>query len=263
MNRADRLFRLPPAHAIALATFAFLYAPILVLIGLSFNASDSAMAGWGGASLRWYAAVAGDGDMLHATAISLIVAAIATVFGTTIAVFAAIGTEGERLRGQGAAETLIGLPLIVPDIVAAIAMLLLFVAVGVPLGLVSLCLAHLVFAIPVAYLPIRARLSGLDPSLVEAASDLGAPPATAFRRIVLPLLWPGIVSGAMLAFVGSLGDVVVSYFVSGPGSTTLPVYVFSMVRMGVTPEVNAISTLLVLLSAVLLGGSWLLGSRNR
>jgi spermidine/putrescine transport system permease protein len=176
---------------------------------------------------------------------------------------AALGTSRTRFRGQGAVEALIGLPLIVPDIVAAIAILLFFVMVGIQLGLLSLVLAHSVFAIPIAYLPIRARLEGLDPALAEAAADLYANRWASFHRIILPLIWPGVVSGAMLAFIGSLGDVVVSYFVSGPGSTTLPVYVFSMVRMGVTPAVNAISTLLIAASIIPLIVSYLLGRGSR
>jgi spermidine/putrescine transport system permease protein len=257
------LFRFPLVRPAAWAVVIYLYLPIAVLVALSFNAGDSALSGWKGFSLHWYAAVAGDHDMLRALGNSLTVAVVATAVGTAVAVLAALGTAGTRFRRQGAFEALIGLPLIVPDVVAAIAMLLLFVALGLPLGLASLMLAHTVFAVPVAYLPVRARLQGLDPSLGEAAADLGAGPVTSFRRIVLPLIWPGIVSGAMLACVGSLGDVVVSYFVSGPGSTTLPVYVFSMVRMGVTPAVNAISALLVAASAALLLTSHLLGRRFR
>ena len=261
MSRRASLFDFLGARTAAFAVVLFLYGPIIVLVALSFNASDTALASWHGASLRWYRAVAADDDMLRAVRTSLIVASVATSVGTVIAVLAALGTSGARFRRQGAFEALVGLPLIVPDVVAAISILLLLVAIGLPLGLISLMLAHSVFAIPVAYLPVRARLAGLDPLLGEAAADLGARPTTSFRRILLPLLWPGIASGAMLAFIGSLGDVVISYFVSGPGSTTLPVYVFGMVRMGVTPEVNAISTILVAVSAVLLSGSYLLGRR--
>ena len=263
MSEDSALFRFPLARPAAWAVIFYLYLPIVVLIALSFNSGDSALSTWNGFSLRWYRAVAADHDMLRAIGNSLIVATVATSTGTTVAVLAALGTSGARFRRQGAFEAMIGLPLIVPDVVAAIAMLLLFVAVGIPLGLVSLMLAHTVFAVPIAYLPIRARLQGLDPSLGEAAADLGAGPLTSFRRIVLPLIWPGIVSGAMLAFIGSLGDVVVSYFVSGPGSTTLPVYVFSMVRMGITPAVNAISALLVAVSVSLLLVSHLFGRRFR
>jgi spermidine/putrescine transport system permease protein len=259
---ARDLWRFPGARAAAYAVIAYLYIPILVLVVLSFNASDSSLARWQGFTTHWYAMVAADNNMMSSIWSSLIVASCAAPIGTVIATLAALGTTRTRFRGKLAIEALIGLPLIVPDIVAAIAILLLFVMIGIKLGLVSLVLAHTVFAIPIAYLPIRARLEGLDPSLAEAAADLYATPWQSLRRIILPLIWPGILSGAMLAFIGSLGDVVISYFVSGPGSTTLPVYVFSMVRMGVTPTVNAVSALLVGASVSLLTLSYLLGRRS-
>lgn len=258
MTDAENLWRFPGVRASALAVLLYLYLPILVLVVLSFSRSDSALADWQGFSLRWYGVMAGDADMMRALRNSLLVASVATASGTSIALMAALATANARFRGQGAAELAIGLPLIIPDIVAAIAILLFFVMVGVPLGLSSLFLAHTMLSIPIAYLPIRARLQGMDPSFAEAAADLYAPPWSSFRRITLPLIWPGIVSGAMLAFVGSLGDVVISYFVSGPGATTLPVYVFSMVRMGVTPSVNAVSTVLIGLSVVLVTFAYLL-----
>lgn len=261
MSRSEPLWRFPGTRPTAFLVLTYLYVPIVVLVVLSFSAGNSSLSQWSGFSARWYGVVAGDADMLRSLKNSLVVATIATTAGTTIAVMAALATSKARFKGQGAAEATLGLPLVVPDIVAAIAILLLFVAVGIPLGLVSLVLAHTVFAIPISYLPIRARLQGLDASLSEAAADLYAPPWASFRRIVLPLIWPGIVSGAMLAFIGSLGDVVVSYFVSGPGSTTLPVYVFSMVRMGITPAVNAISTVLIGVSVGLLTLSYLIGRR--
>jgi spermidine/putrescine transport system permease protein len=261
MNAEARLWHFPLVGPFAWAVFAYLYIPIIVLVVLSFNGADSALGTWSHFSLRWYAEVFGDDSMMRALKNSLIVATVSTFAGTLLALMAALATSGARIRGQSLIEGTIGLPLIVPDIVAAIATLLLFVAVGVPLGLLSLMLAHTVFLIPIAYLPIRARLQGLDPLLGEAAADLGADPLTAFRRIILPLIWPGIISGAMLAFIGSLGDVVISYFVSGPGSTTLPVYIFSMVRMGLTPAVNAISTLLVVVSVGLLIVSYAIGRK--
>jgi spermidine/putrescine transport system permease protein len=263
MTRATDLWRFPGARATAYGVLVYLYLPIIVLVVLSFSAGDSSLARWEGFSTRWYGTIAQDGDMMRAVRNSLTTACIATTTGTLIATMAALGTSRTRFRGQGMVEALLGLPLIVPDIVAAIAILLFFVLVGIELGLLSLVLAHSVFAIPIAYLPIRARLEGLDPALAEAAADLYANRWASFRRIILPLIWPGIVSGAMLAFIGSLGDVVVSYFVSGPGSTTLPVYVFSMVRMGVTPAVNAISTLLIAASVIPLIVSYLLGRRFR
>jgi spermidine/putrescine transport system permease protein len=263
MRRAPPLWRFPGTRGIAIAALIFLYVPIVALVMLSFNAGDSSLARWAGFSLHWYFDVLGNDDMMRAIHNSMIVASVATVAGTALATMAALATSRGRFRFQPAVEATIGLPLIVPDIVSGIAILLFFVMIGVPLGLVSVMLAHTVFAIPFAYLPIRARLDGLDPSLAEAAADLYATPWLSFRRIVLPLIWPGIAAGAMLAFISSLGDVVISYFVSGPGATTLPVYVFGMVRMGVTPAVNAISTLLMLASITLLTLSYLLGRRFR
>jgi spermidine/putrescine transport system permease protein len=263
MRRAPKLWHFPGARPAAYAVLIFLYFPIVVLVILSFSAGDSSLARWEGFSTRWYRVVAGDSDMMRAVRNSLTVACIATLVGTGIATLAALGTARTRFRGQRAVEALIALPLIVPDIVAAIALLLFLVLIGVELGIVSLVLSHSIFTIPIAYLPIRARLEGLDPALAEAAADLYANRFATFRRIILPLIWPGIVAGAMLAFIGSLGDVVVSYFVSGPGATTLPVYVFSMVRMGVTPAVNAISTLLIAASVSLLIVSYLVGRRFR
>ena len=259
MRTSERLWLFPGARPAAALVIAYLYAPIVALVVLSFSESDSALSRWQGFSTRWYGAVASDADMLRALKNSLLVAAVATFVSTSIAVAAALATSSSRFGGQGAVEGALGLPLIVPDIVAAIAMLLFFVMIGVPLGITSLCLAHTMVTIPIAYLPIRARLQGLDPSLMEAAADLYATPWRAFGKVALPLIWPGIASGAMLAFIGSLGDVVISYFVSGPGSTTLPVYVFSMVRMGVTPAVNAISSLLIAVALVIVTISYLVG----
>jgi len=241
------LWRMPVARLIGLLAIGFLYLPILVLMALSFSADDS-LAGWSGFSLRWYRAVFADEDMLAALRHSLLVAVAAMLFAMTAATMAAVALDRARFRGSVMLQAVLGLPLAVPEIVAGIAILLFFVLVGVRLGLVSVIIAHIVLVIPLAYLPVRARLSGLDQSLAEAATDLYAAPFARFRRITLPLIWPGIAAGAMLAFIGSLGDVVVSYFVAGPGATTLPVYVFAMVRMGVSPEVNAASTLLLLVS---------------
>jgi spermidine/putrescine transport system permease protein len=241
------LWRMPGARVIGVAALLFLYLPILVLVALSFSADDS-LAGWSGFSLRWYRAVFADDNMLAALRHSLVVASCAATFATASAIMAAVALDRARFRGSSTVEALLGLPLVVPEIVAGIAVLLFFVLIGFRLGLISVIVAHIVLVIPLAYLPIRARLSGLDPSLKEAAADLYAGPVACFRRITLPLIRPAIAAGFMLAFIGSLGDVVVSYFVAGPGATTLPVYVFAMVRMGVSPEVNAASTLLLLIS---------------
>jgi spermidine/putrescine transport system permease protein len=194
---------------------------------------------------------------------SLLVATTATLTATLLATLAALGMARNRFTGQDLVSGLIGLPLVVPEIVTAVATLLFFVMVGFRLGLVTVILAHTVFCIPFAYLPIRARLEGMDPVLQEAAADLYATPWQAFRRVTLPLLWPGILSGAMLAFIISLDDFVITYFVAGAGATTLPIYIFGMIRIGITPEVNAVSALMLLVSIAFVSLSWLIGRMRR
>jgi spermidine/putrescine transport system permease protein len=262
MKRAGDLWRFPGTRPVALLVLLFLYMPIATLVVMSFNEGDS-LTIWSGFGLRWYEVVLGNDDMLRAIRNSLMIATVATLAGTTIATMAAIALARGSFRGQRAVQALLGLPLVVPEIVAAIALLLLFVLVGFRLGIVSVMVAHTTFTIPLAFLPIRARLADMDPSLAEAAADLYANEWQTFRRIILPLIWPGIAAGAMLAFIASLGDFVLAFFVSGPGATTLPIYIFGMIRMGITPTVNAISTLLILASVVLLSLSYLLGRRFR
>jgi spermidine/putrescine transport system permease protein len=256
------LWRFPGLRASAFLFFAFLYLPILVLLVYSFNASQQATI-WGGFSLRWYGIVLGNDDIMRAFRNSLLVATTATLTATLLATLAALGMARSRFAGQDLVSGLIGLPLVVPEIVTAVATLLFFVMVGFRLGLVTVILAHTVFCIPFAYLPIRARLEGMDPVLQEAAADLFATPWQAFRRVTLPLLWPGILSGAMLAFIISLDDFVITYFVAGAGATTLPIYIFGMIRIGITPEVNAVSALMLLVSVVFVSASWAVGRMRR
>jgi spermidine/putrescine transport system permease protein len=262
MKRAGDLWHFPGTRAMALVVLFFLYMPIVTLVAMSFNTGDS-LTIWSGFGLRWYGVVLGNDDMLRAIRNSLLIATVATMAGTTIATMAALALARGSFRGKRTVQALLGLPLVVPEIVAAIALLLLFVLIGFRLGLVSVMVAHTTFTIPLAFLPIRARLADMDPSLTEAAADLYATEWQSFRRIVLPLIWPGIVAGAMLAFIASLGDFVLAFFVSGPGATTLPVYIFGMIRMGITPTVNAISTMLILASVAFLCLSYLLGRRFR
>jgi spermidine/putrescine transport system permease protein len=262
MTRTGDLWHFPGTRAMALLVLFFLYMPIVTLVVMSLNTGDS-LTIWSGFGLRWYGVVLDNDDMLRAIRNSLMIATVATVVGTTIATMAALALARASFRGQRAVQALIGLPLVVPEIVAAIAILLLFVLIGFRLGIVSVMVAHTTFTIPLAFLPIRARLADMDPSLAEAAADLYANEWQCFRRIVLPLIWPGIAAGAMLAFIASLGDFVLAFFVSGPGATTLPVYIFGMIRMGITPTVNAISTMLILASVALLSLSYLLGRRFR
>lgn len=245
---------------VAALALVFLYIPIVTLVALSFNENDLTTI-WSGLSVKWYLAVLDNGDILRAAKNSLIAASVATVLATVAATAAALGVVRTSSLHRGAVEGLLSLPLLVPEIVTAVALLMLFVLAGLPLGLLSVILAHTVFCIPFAYYPIRSRLTGLDPALIEAASDLYAPPWKRFVRIELPLLSPGIFAGALLAFISSLGDFVITYFVAGPGSTTLPVYIFGMIRTGVTPEVNALSAVFLLVSVAVITAAFLVGRR--
>lgn len=241
----------------ALLALVFLYIPIVTLVVLSFNENDLTTI-WSGLSIKWYVAVLDNSDILRATQNSLIAASVATILATAAATAAALGVVRSSSAHQSGVEGLLSLPLLVPEIVTAVALLMLFVLTGVPLGLLSVILAHTVFCIPFAYYPIRSRLAGLDPALIEAAADLYAPPWKRFTRVELPLLAPGIFAGALLAFISSLGDFVITYFVAGPGATTLPVYIFGMIRTGITPEVNALSAIFLLASMLVITAAFLL-----
>jgi spermidine/putrescine transport system permease protein len=245
---------------VAALALVFLYLPIVTLVVLSFNINELTTI-WTGASTRWYVAVLENDAILQAARNSLVVAACATLVATVIATAAALGVVRSGPVHRAAVENLLGLPLLVPEIVTAVALLMLFVVGSVPLGLVSVVLAHTVFCIPFAYYPIKSRLASLDPALMEAASDLYASQWRCFVRIELPLLGPGIFAGALLAFISSLGDFVITFFVSGPGATTLPVYIFGMIRTGVTPEVNALSAVFLLVSVAMIGVAFLLVRR--
>jgi spermidine/putrescine transport system permease protein len=241
------LWRFAGVRPAAAFFFAYLYLPIVILIVLSFNENRTVTI-WTGFTTDWYASVLANEDMLRAARNSLIVAVSATLMATVAATLAALGISRRRFRGETAVNGVIGLPLVVPEIVTAVATLLFFVLIGLQLGLLTVIIGHTVFCIPFAYLPIRARLEGMDPTLQEAAADLYANAWLTFTRVTLPLLWPGILSGAILAFIISLDDFVITYFVAGAGATTLPVYIFGMIRIGITPEVKALSTLMLLVS---------------
>ena len=238
-----------------MGVFLALYAPIVTLVLFSFNA-DTSMSRWGGLSLRWYRDAFANEVVQEAALRSLLVATVAALASTLLAVPAALGTvRAGRFRGRTAIFALINQPLMVPEIVTAVALLLVFGIVRQATGwqgIGYLLLAHTAFCIPFAYLPIRARLEGLDARLEVAARDLYATPWTAFRRITLPLLLPGIMAGAMLAFVVSLDDVVITELVKSAGQETLPTYLLGEMRRNLTPEVNAISTALLALTLVLL-----------
>lgn len=260
------LRRQPGFNQIAWMCIFFLYAPIAVLIAFSFNDNRSVVV-WTDFSFRWYEAAFDNRGIRNATLVSLQVAAVATFFSTIFATMAALATtRTERYRGQVLAYAIINQPLMIPEIVTAIATLSFFALIKQATGLTGigyLMLAHTVFCIPFAYMPIRARLEDMTLTLEQAATDLYAPPWQVFRRITLPLLVPGVVAGAMLAFVVSLDDVIITLLVAGPGETTLPVYILGQIRRGITPEINAVSTLLLGLSILFVTLFFLYGKRRK
>ncbi len=263
MNSSNNpLWRFAGMRPAAWVFFIFLYLPIVVLVALSFNGGRSATL-WAGFSMKWYAVVADDPEILRAAKNSLIVAVSATLIATTLATLAALGMHGRAFRGQTLMSGVLGLPLLIPDIVCAVAILMFFSLITLKLSLFTILIAHVVFCTPFAYMPIRARLQGMNPALLEAAADLYAPPWKTFWKISFPLLMPSILSGAMMAFIISMDDFVITYFVAGAGSTTLPIYIFSSIRMGISPKINAISTIMLFISIAFVALSYYIGQRKR
>jgi spermidine/putrescine transport system permease protein len=236
---------------IAMISFFILYLPIAVLVVFSFNAGQS-LSRWEGLSLRWFEQAAGNVQVIDAAIRSLQIASVAGLIATIAATLAAIATTRTApYRGLTAKYAFLNVPLMVPEIVTAVALLIFFARVKVWTGYSGmgyLIAAHTAFCIPFAYLPVRARLESMDLTLERAAADLYATPFKAFRYVTLPLLWPGIIAGFMLAFVISLDDVVITEFVKSGGQDTLPTYMLGQIRRATTPEVNAISTVFLLLS---------------
>ncbi|MDX1438230.1 MAG: ABC transporter permease [Anaerolineales bacterium] len=238
--------RLLTVHGIV--SYFFLYVPIVILVVFSFNNSQFASAKWNGFTLRWYAELFGNEAIGAALRNSLLIGltstAIAVVFGTMVA----MAMERYRFRGQLAFDSLLYLPVIIPDIAMAVMLLLFFVLARMPLGRYTVIIAHVAFNISFVAIVVRARLAQLDSSLEEAAQDLYANHLQTFRRVTLPLLMPGILAGALLAFTLSFDDFVITFFTAGPGATTLPLRIYSMVKLGVTPEINALSSVMLIIS---------------
>ncbi|MEM8652124.1 MAG: ABC transporter permease [Pseudomonadota bacterium] len=242
-----------------------LYAPLIVVMVYSFNDSLS-ITNWQGISLRWYADVfygAESEKFKLAAWNSLTIAVAAATVATVIATAAAIGmVRGGSFRGKSVSFGLISLPIMVPEIVTAVATLIFFSAIGFKLGVLSILVAHIVFCIPFAYLPISARLQGIDASYEEAAQDLYASRWNTFRHVLMPILWPGIMSGFLLAFIISLDDFIITNFVKGAGVETLPTAIFGAVKQGIKPNIMALSTLLLLFSVVFVTLAYVLGKRG-
>jgi spermidine/putrescine transport system permease protein len=256
----------------ALLAYTFLYLPIVVLVLFSFSAGRYASI-WGGFSLEWYAKLLHNPDICRALLNSVLIAAATTLLATALGAMAALGLERfpDRRRASHY-DAALTLPILVPDIVQGISLLVFFVLVfnGLErvlgsrptLGRTTVIIAHTTFAISYVAVVVRARLSGMNKMLEEAAMDLGADEWQVLRRITMPLIWPGVLSGGLLAFTLSLDEFVITFFTSGPGATTLPIQVWSMVKRGVTPEINALSTLMLLASIALVTASVLLQRRR-
>ena len=241
-----------PRSVAAVAAFGFvvMHLPVIVLAAFSFNASRYG-AGWSGFTLGWYAALLRRPDILAGVRASLLVGLAATAIATTLGTLLALGIHRQRARSR-LLDGLIALPIVTPEIVAGIGLLALFAALGWTLGLATIVIAHVAFCIPFVVLVVLARLEGMDRALEEAALTLGADTLSAFLRVTLPQLWPGIIAGALLAFTVSVDDFVITFFVSGPGSSTLPLVIYGMARRTVDPSINAVSTLLVAASTLLI-----------
>lgn len=229
-----------------------LYAPIVVMIVFSFNGSKYLR--WTGLTLDWYRRMGANQDLKSALGTTLILAAIATGLSTILGTLAALAAR-RAFRGKRLFAMLVSLPVMVPDIVLAISMLALFRRAGMTLSLGTAAIAHVTFDLSYVALIVSARLQGMDRSIELAAQDLGASPVGAFWKVTLPAIFPGILSGALLAFTLSFDDFVITYFTIGADNTTLPVLIYSMVRFGVTPEINAVSTVILAVSLVLIVGA--------
>jgi spermidine/putrescine transport system permease protein len=231
--------------------YGFIYAPILILIIFSFN-SQKLNIHWEGFTLNWYKVLFNDSQILLATRNTLMIAIISTLIATIIGTMAALAMYRYRFPLYNYSETVMYIPIVIPEVVMGISLLVFFVMINFTLGLTTITLSHIAFSIPFVALVVRARLHGYDKAIDEAAMDLGANELTTLWRVTLPTIMPGVLAGAMLALTLSLDDYVITYFTAGPGSTTLPLRVFSMVKTAVTPEINALSSIWVLIIFILL-----------
>lgn len=272
--RANWARRLLGLHGILF--LVFVYAPILVVVVYSFNSHPVNMMVWKSFTLDWYWSIFGyptqlneqtlyvesTDQLLSAVRNSLVIAASTTVFATTLGTMAALALHRYRFRMQTFYKGLLYMPMVMPDIVLGIALLVFFVTFSVKLGLMSVFVGHSTFLVSYVFVVVSARLAGMDDTLEQASADLGATPWTTFRRVTLPQILPGVIGGALLAFIISMDDLVITYFIAGVDSTTLPVFIYGMLRRGVKPEINAIATLMLLFSFVIASLGLYLRRRN-
>jgi putrescine transport system permease protein len=241
---------------------AFLYLPIAILVINSFNDSRLVTV-WSGASLRWYRELLNDAAMREAASVSFRIAFLSASAATIIGTLAALAlTRGRRFRGRLLFSGMIYAPLVMPEVITGLALLLLFVALEIDRGFWTIVIAHTTLTLCFVAVVVQSRLVTFDMSLEEAAMDLGCPPLRTFLTVTLPLIWPAVASGWMLAFALSLDDLVLASFVTGPGATTLPIRIYSEVRLGVKPEINAVCTIMIAIVAVALVSASLLTKRR-
>jgi spermidine/putrescine transport system permease protein len=236
---------------VSVVVYVFLHLPILVLVVFSFNDSKFSV-DWAGFTLGWYRRLLERPDILRGLKASLIVGGVATVISAVLGTLIALALARHRFRGRTAFEGFLYVPIVTPEIVVGISLLILFALVKIPLGLTAITIAHVAFCLSFVVIVVLARLEGMDRTLEEAAMILGADEVTTFWKVTVPQLWPGILSGALLAFTMSFDDFVITSFVSGSGSSTLPIVVYGMVRRNVEPSINAISTIILLVTTALI-----------
>jgi spermidine/putrescine transport system permease protein len=252
--------RNPWLSGFALLIYAFLFAPIVVLVIFSFNVSRRNFV-WLGFTTDWYPKLFANRDLLDALTITLEVAVIAVIGSTILGTLLGLGLARIKFRGAGATETLLLLPMVTPEIIMGISLLIFFGQLfGMYGSFNQISLAHITFCISYVAVVVRARAIGMDPRLEEAARDLGASAWGAFRYVTLPLILPAVFAGAMISFALSFDDLVVTSFNAGVGSTTLPIFIYSSIKFGVTPQINAISTIIVVVVSIALFIAWRLGA---
>lgn len=233
-----------------LGVFLFLYAPVLVLVVYSFNVSRMSTE-WGGFTLRWYHELMNNAQLGRAAENSLIIASITTVSAVILGTGGAWLLHRYKYPAERLIQTFVALPMVMPEILMGISMLIFFAVMRIPLGMTTVCIAHITFCFPFVLVAVQARLQGLDPSLEEAAMDLGATPLKAFWLVIVPCLRPAIVSGALMAFTLSMDELIVTFFTTSGASTTLPIRIFNMARVGLNPSLNALSALFLLATTVI------------
>jgi len=245
--------------------FGFIYLPLITIVFLSFNSNPINMLVWDGFTFDWYKSIFGYSTKLDEDAIylestdqllssvknSLIVSITTTIISTIIGTITAIALARFRFRFKSFYRALIFLPMMIPDIVLGIGLLIYFVTIGIKLSLLSIIIGHCTFLSSYVFIVVSARIAGMDETLEEASYDLGAGRLITFKRITLPLIAPGIIGGALLAFIISLDDLVITYFIAGVDSTTLPVFIYGIMRRGIKPEINAIATLMIVVSLLI------------